>query len=317
MAPRATTTRFHQAPHNIFSRSLDGAWAQQAYIKASNANEGDYFGVTLDLSGDGQTLAVGATHEDSASTGVNQTAESDNNAEDSGAVYVFVRDGIGNWRQEAYVKASNTDPQDGFGGALTLSGDGHVLAVAATGEDSIGTGVNGANAQSSNSATGSGAVYLFARDEGAWDQRAYVKAPNSAAGDGFGGNVALSGDGNILACGAIGEDGSGSGVSEALDTNDATYSGAAYVFVRDEEETWHFRSYVKASNPEADDYFGRVALSGDGRTLAVTADGEDSPGVGVNSGMQSNNDASNAGAVYLFETRRTPGVLNAAAHTRP
>ena len=35
-------------------------WSQQAYIKASNAAEGDRFGYSLALSDDGSTLAVGA-----------------------------------------------------------------------------------------------------------------------------------------------------------------------------------------------------------------------------------------------------------------
>ena len=53
-------------------------WSQQAYIKASNTGEagtadafgeGDQFGFSLALSGDGTTLAVGALTEDSAATG--------------------------------------------------------------------------------------------------------------------------------------------------------------------------------------------------------------------------------------------------------
>ena len=40
------------------------------------------------LSGDGQTLVVGARGEDSAATGVNGN-QADNSADESGAVYVF------------------------------------------------------------------------------------------------------------------------------------------------------------------------------------------------------------------------------------
>src|SRR5690606_34393161 len=76
----------------------------EAYIKASNTGEGDQFGSSVSLSGD--TLAVGASSEASAVTGVGGD-QADNSASYSGAVYVFKRtDGV--WAQEAYLKASNT-----------------------------------------------------------------------------------------------------------------------------------------------------------------------------------------------------------------
>ena len=58
--------------------------------------------------------------------------------------------------------------------------------------------------------------------------------------------------------------------------------------------------YLKASNTEANDLFGwSVALSADGKTLAVGAPAEDSKATGAN-GDQANNDSTNAGAVYVF-----------------
>ena len=58
--------------------------------------------------------------------------------------------------------------------------------------------------------------------------------------------------------------------------------------------------YFKASNTDAEDYFGRdVALSNDGRTLAVSAEQEDSAATGVN-GDQADNSTSASGAVYIF-----------------
>ena len=86
--------------------------------------------------------------------------------ENSGAVYIFRRGDEG-WRQEAYVKASNTgEPEDGdnFGYALGLSADGNTLAVGATSEDGSSAGVNGDD--SDNTARGAGAVYVFARENG-------------------------------------------------------------------------------------------------------------------------------------------------------
>src|SRR5438309_5198892 len=85
--------------------------SQQAYLKASNTGAGDYFGSSVAVSGD--TLVVGARQEDSNAIGINGN-QTNNNATDSGAVYVFVRSGT-NWSQQAYLKASNTEPGDEFG----------------------------------------------------------------------------------------------------------------------------------------------------------------------------------------------------------
>ena len=69
----------------LFTRS-GGVWTQKAYLKASNSNAGDQFGVHVALSG--TTLAVGAFFEGSNATGVNGN-QADNSAPNSGAVYIF------------------------------------------------------------------------------------------------------------------------------------------------------------------------------------------------------------------------------------
>jgi hypothetical protein len=275
----------------IFARNT-GVWSQQAYVKASNTQTDDYFGYSLAL--DGDTLAVGAWGEDSNGTGVNSSAESNNSWPGSGAVYVFTRTG-GTWTQQAYVKASNTDPNDLFGFSLALDGD--TLAVGAYAEESNGVGVNG-GAQDNDSFTESGAVYVFARVAGAWGQQAYIKASNNDAGDRFGYSLALAGD--TLAVGAYREDGNGTGVdSAAQGNNDLAESGSVYLFTRG-VQSWHQQAYVKASNSGVDDYFGHsLALGGD--RLAVGAYGEGSSGVGVDSATQLNNDWPEAGAVYVFQ----------------
>jgi len=52
----------------VFTRDAAGVWSQQDYVKASNTDAGDEFGLGVALSGD--TLAVGAYLEDSAATGI-------------------------------------------------------------------------------------------------------------------------------------------------------------------------------------------------------------------------------------------------------
>ena len=54
----------------VFTRSA-GVWSQQAYLKASTPGSGDVFGVSMALSGDGNTLAVGSYTEDSNALGIN------------------------------------------------------------------------------------------------------------------------------------------------------------------------------------------------------------------------------------------------------
>jgi tetratricopeptide (TPR) repeat protein len=61
-------------------------WTQKAYIKASNTGMLDQFGFSVGLSDD--TLAIGAAFESSGATGVN-SSQSDDNAGEAGAVYVF------------------------------------------------------------------------------------------------------------------------------------------------------------------------------------------------------------------------------------
>ena len=296
----------------IFTRTGTG-WSQQARIHASNADTYDWFGNAVALSGD--TLVVGASNEGSNSAGVNPSTtitggadpQADNNASNSGAVYVFTRSGS-TWNQRAYIKASNTGANDQFGSSVALSGN--TLAVGSRNEDSNSTGVNpsttitgGADPQADNNASNSGAVYVFTRsgtDNTTWTQQAYIKASNTDREDYFGVRIALSGD--TLAVGATGED-NGTGAYGNQSNNDLLRSGAVYVFTRS-AGTWSQEQYLKASNPGEDDRFGgSLALSGD--TLAVGARYEDSGSKGVD-GDQGNNittgkdSGEDSGAVYIF-----------------
>lgn len=285
----------------VFGRS-GGEWSRQAYIKASNTDEADFFGFSVSLSGAGDTLAVGAPGEDGATTGVGGD-DSDNSAGGygaiaggAGAVYVFSRRG-GTWSQQAYVKASNTDLDDSFGWAVALSGTGNALAVGAAGESSAATGIDGN--QSDNGAGGAGAVYVFGRSDNRWAQQAYVKASNSAQGDRFGHALALSGSGTALAVGAPREDSAARGVGGNQDDDNADDAGAVYLFAQT-AGGWSQQAYIKASNTNRLDRFGHaVALSDSGQLLAVGANTEDSAATGI-AGNQSLNNADGAGAAYVF-----------------
>jgi hypothetical protein len=276
----------------VFVRS-GTTWSQQAYLKASNTGAGDLFGCSVAVSGD--TVVVGAYNEDSSTTGVNGTPNE--SAANAGAAYVFVRSGT-TWSQQAYLKASNTGTDDNFGYSVAVSGD--TLVVTATAEDSSATGVDGN--QADNSASSSGAAYVFVRSGTTWSQQAYLKASNTGAGDVFGVSVAMADD--TVVVGARQEDSNTTGVNSTPNES-AANSGAAYVFIRS-GTTWSQQAYLKASNteagPGAGDYFGySVAVSGD--TVVVGAPYEDSSTTGVNS--TPNESAADAGAAYVFVRSET------------
>ncbi|HVS19312.1 MAG TPA: FG-GAP repeat protein [Planctomycetota bacterium] len=270
----------------VFVRS-GGTWVQEAYLKASNTGAGDQFGATVGLSGD--TLVVGAPGEDSSATGVDGD-QIDDAAADAGAAYVFVRSGTA-WTQEAYLKASNTGADDRFGGSVAVSGD--TILVAARWEDSAATGVDGNGAD--DSAANSGAAYVFERGGGVWAQQAYLKASNTAAGDEFGFQVALSADTAVV--GAPEEDSSATGVDGNGSDDGATASGAAYVFARS-GIAWSQAAYLKALNTGASDWFGRSVAVWDG-TVVVGAMREGSSATGVN-GNPFDDSAPLAGAAYVY-----------------
>lgn len=142
----------------VYVRSGSG-WSQQAYLKASNTGENDYFGYSVAVSGD--ALVVGARKEDSGATGVNSgdIAEADNSETDAGAAYVFVRSGSV-WFQHSYIKAANTGEFDLFGNSVAILDDG--VFVGAAQESSGATGINpGPGAEADDSAFGAGAVYML------------------------------------------------------------------------------------------------------------------------------------------------------------
>lgn len=141
-----------------------GTWVQDAYLKASNSHDQDQFSSAIAISGD---YAIVATNrEDSNSTSIDNTdgsASSDNSASGSGAAYVFKRDSsTGNWTQDAYLKASNAELGDTFGNRVAISGSN--IIIGANLEDSNSTSIDNTDGSAStdNSASGSGAAYIFA-----------------------------------------------------------------------------------------------------------------------------------------------------------
>lgn len=171
----------------VFTRS-GTTWSQQAKLTSGDAAAGDLFGVRVALSGD--TALIGARFDD-------------DNGEDSGSAYVFTRAGT-TWSQQAKLAASDGAAGDWFGYGVALSGD-TALIGAHFGDNSV-SGVD------------SGSVYVFTRSGTIWSEHAKLTASDGAAGDQFGGRVALSVDTALI--GARLDDDEVKGVD----------SGSAYVF---------------------------------------------------------------------------------------
>jgi FG-GAP repeat len=277
----------------VYPVTIDPAFIQQAYLKASNTGAGDGFGASVAISGD--TMVIGAPNEASNATGVNGD-QSNNSSLGAGAAYVFVRSN-GVWSQQAYLKASNTTADAEFGTSVAISGD--TIVVGAPTATPPG-----------NSPAPSGSAYVFVRSGVTWGQQALLKSFTAHTySDDFGFSVAISGD--TIVVGAPAESSSATGVNGDQTKSDAVISGAAYVFVRS-GVTWSQQAYLKASNTgggtqicspaiclltPGDEFGASVGIDAD--TIVVGAHFEDSNATGIN-GDQTNNLATDSGAAYVF-----------------
>jgi hypothetical protein len=261
----------------VFVRS-GSVWTQQAYLKPAAigpTQEEDQFGYSVAI--DGDTVAVGAFHESSSSTGVNSSPNE--SARFAGAAYVFTRSGL-SWTQQAYLKPTTVGSQagDSFGSSVGVFGD--LIAVGAPLEDSSTAGVD---TTPNELAPDRGAIYVFARGGSTWSQQAYLKASTAGSLGRFGGSVAIGSNAIV-------------GGSES-----ASGTGAAIVFVRNGAGVWAQNADLRNANSsdaaQAEDSFGKsVAISGD--TIAAGAPGEDSSTTGIDTSPNEN--AANSGAAYVY-----------------
>jgi hypothetical protein len=254
-----------------------GKWRPRAYIKPSAPLAFDQFGESVALSGDGTTLAVGASNEASAVTNI-------------GKAYVFTGGGSA-WTEQAVQRSTSTDQFGAFGNRVALSDDGATLAVAASRETVTTTAAMPSAA---------GAVYVFARSGTAWSPQAALEAADPGPDAQFGDSLAISADGTTLVVGAGSEASRATGIGGDQTNRDAAGAGAVYVFARS-GAAWQQRAYVKPANTGAGDGFGHsVAVSAAGTTLAAGAPAEDSKASGVD-GNATDNTAADAGAAYVFQ----------------
>jgi hypothetical protein len=200
--------------------TIDPTWTQQAYLQPTTHDQFAWFGRSVAVAG--AWMVIGEPGNDSGATGVNGDP-ANSSANDAGAAYIFMRDGVGGWRQRAFLKASNTKPGAAFGTSVAVAGN--TIVVGAPGEESAATGVNGD--QTDSGVRSAGAVYVFVMSGPTIAQQAYLKASNTDQDDEFGTSVAIAGD--TLVVGAPNEASAATGVNSNQADNSAFGAGAAYV----------------------------------------------------------------------------------------
>ncbi len=231
----------------VFTRS-GTTWTQQAKLTAADGAAGDQFGHAVALSSSfegGDTALVGAPYDDVGAQA------------DQGSAYVFTRSDT-TWTQRAQLAAAGGATGDEFGHSVALIAV--TALVGAVGDDA-----------------GQGSAYVFLGAGATWNQQARLTAADGAAGDLFGGAVALSyPDGSRALVGA-----------EEHDVGENDDQGAAYVFARS-GTTWTQQAQLTASDGTSSEYFGfAVAIAGG--TALVSAPSDD--GAGTNYGQ---------GSAYVF-----------------
>eukprot|EP00970_Alexandrium_tamarense_P012660 scaffold3033_cov145-Alexandrium_tamarense.AAC.1 len=159
--------------------STSNTWGDEQKIVASDGAAGDWFGLSVAMSGTGH-LVVGAPWDD----------------DKAGSVYLYMLNSTSNtWGDEQKIVASDGAADDYFGHNVAMSGTGH-LVVGAHWNDDKGTTA--------------GAVYLytFNSTSNTWGDEQKIFASDGAADDAFGWSVAMSGTGHLVV-GAFGDDDKG------------------------------------------------------------------------------------------------------------
>ncbi len=176
----------------------------------------------------------------------------DEQGDDSGIAYIFVRDARGVWVEEAALLPDDGEAGTWFGRWAVVDGD--VAVVGAPSADVVGRDDD------------AGAAYIFQRRSGVWRQTQRLVADKPLGGEQFGWNVAIDGD-TVVVSASNDIDGGGQGV---------------YVFARD-GKIWNLEAKLEPSE-EGDDYFFGQDLDVSGGTIVVGAKGR-AAFVGTNAGV--------------------------------
>ena len=303
----------------VFQKDAGGTdnWGRVAKVTGVDVDNSDYFGRSIDISGD--SIVVGASIKDGAigaayvfernQGGIDnwgqaaklapaQLGSGDRFGQDvaidqnrivvgafrdndqgtnAGTAYVFDRSGT-NWNQTTQLYATDAVAQDFFGYSVAVDGDR--IAIGSPQSD-----ITGANQV--------GAVYVFDKDTGGsnnWGQSGKLTAEDATAGDRLGWSVGLAG--SRVVSGAVQADIGGD------------RSGKAYVFEQDGGSWSQTRELVNEQVTTRDEYGVSVAVDGDMALIGSWLD---------------NRPQNNTGGAYAFDLRTDTATVtvNVTASSPP
>ena len=168
-APYNSNSGFNSGSVKIF-KNVFGSWSVQTTINGEGINHSS--GTSISLSTDGGTIAIGSPGD--ASNGLN-----------SGSVRIFKNTSSIWFKQGSNINGESAG--DLSGSVVSLSGDG--LSVAIGAPNNAGNGSN------------SGQVRYYKNILGTWVQKG-IDIDGAVNEDKLGWSVALSSDGNTVACGS-------------------------------------------------------------------------------------------------------------------
>ncbi|WP_431511489.1 hypothetical protein [Variovorax sp. DAIF25] len=259
-------------------RKLAGTWSY--FNSAATSIPGE--GRSLAVSDDGSTLAVGMPSDPSGSQ-----ITPDTTAPNSGAVLVLEWT-IPTLRKTHYVKENDPHAGNRLGTSVAISANGRVIAA----------GVPGRKVSTENLAGGVAVLtYYDVVSEYVPDAYAFAVQPKSGAE--FGRSVALSSDGKVMAAGGPFTSAGSAGIDADLDYSAPNRAGVVIRFAHF-GTTWRSTAAATGKVLDNNDFLGQsVAISGDGKTIAAGAPGEDSTATGIGGDFR-NNGGIDVGAAYLY-----------------
>jgi hypothetical protein len=163
-----------QGSVTVFGRS-GGKWVQQEVLSDANGAAKDWFGYSMAISKDGNTLAIGAVYADVSGNA------------DQGNVHVYARSGSA-WTLQKTLVGKAGAAGDIFGVSVALSADGNTVAIGAAGAD-----VENVRDQ--------GATSVFVRNGAEWSLQQVLTVAGGVAKANYGSSLSLSSDGDTLAVG--------------------------------------------------------------------------------------------------------------------
>ncbi len=250
----------------IFQRDGNGIWNQIQKLSASDGQQDDKFGWSVDLDGN---YAVISSKYDDHGTGASFI-------EKGGSIYIFRRGNNGIWNEEQKITPPDNQSLDYFGYDVSLE-DSTVL---------VGSIFHSLDVSGQNSLSEAGAGYIFSKNSsGTWTFDQKLVSIHRASGDEMGRSLALANGKAIL---GLYKHKYGSNLGQFCNK-----CGCVVVFEENTAGVWNETGRISASDWAPGDQFGN-SIGFDGEWLVVGALGKELDEKGLNPLVQ-------AGAAYVFK----------------